>query len=227
MNYATASQRPNPAAAIGALGVPAAFGAILVVGLAVTVTAPKDAEIIDTWFIPEEVEPDTPPETVEPQQASDQRSQSEQLIDPPVQTDFDFDVNVDFGESMPIEIPPGPGIGPIGPVDFGGPVAPTNPMFDPIAASPRGNASRWVTDRDYRSNWIRKGLQGTASFLLTIDTSGKVSDCTITASTGHTELDNATCRLIEKRAKFDTARDSSGQPIAGSYSSSIRWILPE
>ena len=35
MNYASQSRRPNPAALAGALGIPAAVGALLVVGLAV------------------------------------------------------------------------------------------------------------------------------------------------------------------------------------------------
>ena len=37
MTYASANRRPNPAALVGALGIPGAFGALLVVGLAVTV----------------------------------------------------------------------------------------------------------------------------------------------------------------------------------------------
>lgn len=38
MTYASANRRPNAAAMVGALGIPGAFGALLVVGLAVTVT---------------------------------------------------------------------------------------------------------------------------------------------------------------------------------------------
>ncbi len=37
MNYASHNRRPNPAAMLGAIGIPAAFGALLVVGLAVKV----------------------------------------------------------------------------------------------------------------------------------------------------------------------------------------------
>ena len=36
MSYATTASRPNPLAAVGALGVPASFGLILIAGLAVT-----------------------------------------------------------------------------------------------------------------------------------------------------------------------------------------------
>ena len=42
MTYASANRRPNPAALASALGVPGAFGALLVVGLAVTVATVPD-----------------------------------------------------------------------------------------------------------------------------------------------------------------------------------------
>ena len=70
-------------------------------------------------------------------------------------------------------------------------------------------------------------MSGVASFALTIDSRGKVSDCTITRSTGHSALDQATCTLIERRAKFDPAKDSYGNPIAGTYRNSVNWKIPE
>ena len=48
MTYASANRRPNPAALVGALGIPGAFGALLVVGLAVTVaTTPPEPRLED------------------------------------------------------------------------------------------------------------------------------------------------------------------------------------
>ena len=98
---------------------------------------------------------------------------------------------------------------------------------DPVKAAPRGNPGGWVTDSDYRSNWIRKELSGSASFVLAIDARGKVTDCTIVRSTGHNELDNATCSLIERRAKFNPAKDSHGNPVAGSYANTVNWRIPK
>lgn len=107
------------------------------------------------------------------------------------------------------------------------------PPLDPpgsgaaIAASPRNNAANWVTDSDYKSRWIREGLYGSASFRLEVANNGRVANCRIIRSTGHAALDRATCELIAKRARFSPAKDSDGNLVAGSYSGSINWMLPD
>ncbi|HYD36402.1 MAG TPA: energy transducer TonB, partial [Allosphingosinicella sp.] len=56
---------------------------------------------------------------------------------------------------------------------------------------------------------------------------GRVTDCTVTASSGSAALDSATCRLMKQRARFTPARDSDGHPTSDSVSNAIRWVLPE
>ncbi len=121
-------------------------------------------------------------------------------------------------KSLPIPAPKGPLTGTPGPSP--------SPLADPIGAVPRGNPGGWVTTSDYRTRWINEGLTGIASFTLKIDASGKVSDCAITKSTGHDVLDGATCRLLERRARFTPARNGKGEKVAGTYSSSINWQIP-
>ena len=118
----------------------------------------------------------------------------------------------------------GDGIGEIGPVEFN--VPPPPPMFDPVKAAPRGNPGGWITNSDYRPSWINRGFAGVAGFTLQIDANGRVTNCAITQSTGHAQLDTATCRLLRSRARFTPARDSSGAIVAGSYSSSVAWEIP-
>ena len=62
---------------------------------------------------------------------------------------------------------------------------------------------------------------------LEIAADGRVTNCTITGTSGHPQLDVATCALVSKRAKFQPARGSEGQPVAGSYSNAIDWQLPD
>ncbi len=112
------------------------------------------------------------------------------------------------------------------------PLSPLDPpgtgMIGPdVAAKPRNNAANWVTDSDYKSRWIREEMHGSASFRLDIASNGRVENCRITRSTGHAALDQATCALIAKRARFNPAKDGYGNAIAGSYSGAISWVLPD
>lgn len=230
MSYANTAGRANPLAALGALGVPAGVGAILVVGLAVTATIENDDGRTKGFFLPEErklepppppPKPDTSERTIEndapiPQQVPDYRP------NPRPDTPFTFDNSA----SEPIGRLPDMGEA-IGPVDFGIPDPRPTAAFDPVTASPRGNPGGWITNDDYRPVWINRGLEGTARFSLSIDASGRVTDCSITGSTGHAQLDAATCELLSRRARFEPARDTNGERVAGRYSSSVRWTIPE
>ncbi|MFU7527810.1 energy transducer TonB [Qipengyuania sp. ASV99] len=226
MSYSDTANRANPAAALGALGVPAAMGVLLVTGLAITqVIVPPIANPVATNFEVPKIEPIDDP--VDPKAST--RPNPDRVRDTVItrpDSDFDFTVR----DSGPIGELPGldDGLGDVvGPVDFGIPRPTPSPSFTPVAAAPRGNPGRWITDSDYRTSWINRGYSGVAGFELSVDARGRVSNCTITRSTGHAPLDEATCRLLERRASFDPARNSSGEIVAGRYSSSVSWKIPE
>ncbi|WP_299191670.1 TonB family protein [uncultured Erythrobacter sp.] len=226
MSYAANANRLNPAAMVGALGVPGAFGAVLVIGLAVTIVVDPPVEnpdVFDVVQIPEVTEA-----PVEPDKPS---SSSERVIEEPVTTPTRPDTPYEFEMDSTNSITTLPGLGDdlIGfdPIPFEVEPIPPAPNFNPVSASPRGNPGRWITDNDYRTSWINRGYSGVASFSLEISASGRVSDCQITRSTGHDALDAATCRLLTNRARFDPAKDNSGNSVAGTYSSSVNWQIPE
>lgn len=98
--------------------------------------------------------------------------------------------------------------------------------FVPKSAKPRGNVAGWVTTSDYPTADIRAGHTGTVRFRLAIDANGRVSDCTVTQSSGFPGLDDATCRNVSKRARFDAASDAAGGRTAGTYDGTIRWVIP-
>ena len=102
---------------------------------------------------------------------------------------------------------------------------PETPRFTPEPAQPRNNPGNWVTEADYSSRAMRLGMEGVTRFTLTIGADGRVSDCQVTGSSGHAELDTAACQLIAKRARFEPARNDKGDKIAGSYSSAVRWTI--
>lgn len=228
MNYVARANRPNPAAIFGAIGVPAIFGAVLITGLAVTGPIPLPDEILGTFDVKPEEVPPPPPEPVPEPEAREAATQTpvEPRFTPPPRPDTPFE----FNQSATGPITDLPDLGsdtlvPLDPVDFGTPGLGSG--VAPVTATPRGEPGRWITDNDYRPRWVREEMSGRAGFALEINAEGRVSQCTITRSTGHAALDEATCRLLERRARFNPAQDSAGNPVAGSYTSSVNWQIPD
>lgn len=101
------------------------------------------------------------------------------------------------------------------------------PRFTPEMAKPRNAPGSWASEADYPSRAIREGREGVTRFALAIDSSGKVVRCDIVGSSGHADLDAKTCELVAKRARFEPARDGNGERTTGTFSSSIRWQIPD
>ena len=120
----------------------------------------------------------------------------------------------------PVALPPAP-------VAVPAPPPPPAPRFQPTAARPKGNPGNWATTNDYPSRALREEREGTTGFRLTVGPDGKVVDCTVTRSSGSSDLDEAACSNIRRRARFDPAKDGDGNPTTGSYSSSVRWVIPK
>jgi TonB family protein len=84
-----------------------------------------------------------------------------------------------------------------------------------IAEPARGDVRRVFND-DYPDDAVREGKEGTAQFLLLIDTSGKVAACNVLKPSGVPLLDVMGCQVIRERAKFKAARDAAGKPMRDS-----------
>jgi protein TonB len=93
-------------------------------------------------------------------------------------------------------------------------------------AKARANLASYISDDDYPQDAIRNEQQGTTRFRLDIGPDGRVTNCTVTGSSGSSSLDNATCRILRSRARFTPATDSSGNKTGDTVSQSIRWVLP-
>ena len=92
---------------------------------------------------------------------------------------------------------------------------------------PLGRPGEWVTEADYPTNAIRLDHAGTVGFTLTVSAAGRVSGCEITRSSGFADLDTATCALLQRRARFEPARDAEGKATTGVYANAVRWQLPD
>jgi TonB family protein len=101
-------------------------------------------------------------------------------------------------------------------------VIPADPFFNAEDAVPLGSISNWITPDDYPPRALREGREGETRFKLTIATSGAVSACDVLASSGHADLDAATCGLLTRRARF------SAIPVKAAnryYRHVMRWQI--
>ncbi|MBO9511182.1 TonB family protein [Erythrobacter sp. A6_0] len=231
MAYLDQTRRPSPASMAGVIAIHAAVGVAIVTGLTVSGTIAPPDEIIGAFEI-KDIPPPPPEPTPEPTTDTTEIRQ----VDPPMvipRPPLDLPVPAPRFDSTDIILPPTPPLPTPGPTLGLDPVptprvTPTQPPVGPsVGAKPRNDPSAWISTDDYRSSWINREMTGTARFRLEIAANGRVTNCTITGSTGHSALDQATCQLLERRAKFQPARTGSGEPIAGSYESAVRWVLPD
>jgi TonB family protein len=84
---------------------------------------------------------------------------------------------------------------------------------------------RPVTSTDYPRTAIKRGAIGVVDVLLNIGVDGKPLDCTIIRSSGHQDLDSATCEKLLARGMFDPGLDHSGKPVQSPYFSSVVWMM--
>ncbi|WOE74854.1 energy transducer TonB [Alterisphingorhabdus coralli] len=116
------------------------------------------------------------------------------------------------------------------PVPDPGPAAPPPPP-PPVSKrpnpEPRNNRGSWANTNDYPSRALREGREGTTRVRLTVGANGRVSDCAVTGSSGHSDLDAATCKNVKRRARFRPALDPQDNPITGTYPFAVRWQIPQ
>lgn len=130
----------------------------------------------------------------------------------------------------------GPARDPVGSAGTGGtfrpPLPPTPPSppaetFTPKLARPVGQPGLWVTANDFPAADLRAEHEGVTRFQLSIGADGKVQSCMVTGSSGFASLDAAACANLRRRAKFAPATDATGAPVASTYSSAVRWMIPK
>lgn len=85
----------------------------------------------------------------------------------------------------------------------------------------------WIGDTD-RLNFPSRGWSGgILRFTLAVDPRGRAGDCVVDRSTGDRRLDEQLCRQLQRRARFEPATNAQGNPVQGSFTSSLRISPPE
>jgi protein TonB len=170
-----------------------------------------------------DVKEEEPPEEEEPPPEPEKQIEPPVVSPPPIVKTVTPPPTVRTVDTPPPAAPIVPTAAPPAP---SAPPPPPPPAGPTSAAKPKGNPGNWANTNDYPSRALQQEREGTTGFRVTVDTNGRVIDCQITSSSGHPDLDAATCTNVKRRARFEPALQN-GQPVQGSYSNRVRWQIPK
>lgn len=78
---------------------------------------------------------------------------------------------------------------------------------------------------DYPSLMASRGEEGPVAMAILAAPDGRVDNCTVFLSSRYKDLDDYTCDIIKKRAKFAPVTGEDGKPAYGLYNQIVTWSL--
>lgn len=216
MSYAQKKQMSTnrtPAIIIVAL-IHVALGYALVTGLAYNV-AKKAMEDLKTFDVTEE--PPPPEEKPPPPEKTNTPPPPQMVAPPPL-----VRINQTSPAIVTVPVAPPPVIT-VRPAPPAPPAPPAVRTVPPQSVS--GSMQGLIRESDYPPASLDREEQGVVAVSLSVGTNGRVTNCSVTSSSGSKALDSTTCRVLTSRAKFSPARDNMGNPTTGTSSARIRWQI--
>lgn len=70
-----------------------------------------------------------------------------------------------------------------------------------------------IRNSDYPRAAERARVGGTVLFRFAVQPNGRVGECSVTRSSGSALLDATTCRLVQRRFRYEPARNAEGRPV--------------
>lgn len=200
-----------------------ALGYAFITGLAYQYVK-KASEKLNTFDV--EQPPPPPPDIPPPPPPPDQPQQPPPVVSPPpiVQNPNPPPQVIQTVQTPPPAAPMMPRAAP--PAPPAPPPAPPAPPHVSQAAVAKGNPGQYFGPDAYPPAAQRAEAQGRVVARLTIGTDGRVTDCSVTASSGNGDLDSTTCRIAKSRVRYTPAKDENGNPISSTATLPVRWVLP-
>jgi len=90
-----------------------------------------------------------------------------------------------------------------------------------------GDTVSLFSPNDYPKESLANDQFGTVGALLWVDITGRVSSCEIIESSAARPLQEATCNIVKRRARFTAGKDAAGKPVRAPFFFRIRWALSE
>jgi periplasmic protein TonB len=193
-----------------------ALGYALITGLAYSAIK-KAVERVTTVDI-EEPEPEEEPPPPPPP--------DEITPPPPVAPPPPMNISVSPPQIQTVDTPPPPA-----PVFVRPSLPPPPPPAPPAPSRARGatpdGLARWSAriQEQYPPRAVRDEVEGRVGVRVTVGPNGRVADCSVSSSSGSSVLDDAACAGMRTYARFNPALDAAGNPISGSYSTTIVYQL--
>lgn len=106
------------------------------------------------------------------------------------------------------------------PIPIAPPPAPPSPPAPPAVpvatvsrqAAARGNPGSWLTQADYPARALREEREGRVGVRFDVNSQGRITNCSVASSSGHSDLDSATCTAITRRGRYSPPLDQAGNP---------------
>ena len=92
-----------------------------------------------------------------------------------------------------------------------------------VRARPLTSPAFWLSFGDYPPDSLRAKEQGAVGTRIDIARDGKVTSCSIISSSGFPRLDEQTCNIVRRRARYRPAQDANGEPIPSFSILRFRW----
>jgi Gram-negative bacterial TonB protein C-terminal len=93
-------------------------------------------------------------------------------------------------------------------------------------ATPAQSPGNWIISGDYPIKMLMEGQPSIVEFRLSVGEDGKPTACHIQLTTRPKEFDDAVCKSLMRRAKFEPALDAEGKPLASFYRNTVRFQIP-
>jgi periplasmic protein TonB len=94
-------------------------------------------------------------------------------------------------------------------------------------ATPAQRLPGGIKDSDYPDAAYRARIGGSLTTQFVVGVNGRVTNCSVTESSGNADLDEGTCRLVMRRYRYRPARDARGQPVPVTLSTDHSWIIAD
>lgn len=92
---------------------------------------------------------------------------------------------------------------------------------------PRNEPRYWIRSSDYPAAAREEQRTGETRVELKVSRWGTVAECKVLASSGHADLDAATCDLLGRRAQFFPAMDKDMNTVPSTWRHTYEWTDPQ